>query len=750
MSTLQARKLASRPFGLPRGATEHIDTFLGLYYAGKRKRASLPEQFAAAGWTYARPSSTATAVDASGNVVPVAANIPRIDYDPLTLTPYGLLLEGQRTNELFWNTAFDNTWSASGGTSCTPNVVIGPDGTMSGDKIVENSATLTHARYRVITFDNVPYAISSYLKAGERAWGGPYIQENGVDKKSWVNLATGQISTSTPSAIVTTQQLPNAWWRVAWARTILATASGKAGVAPSSNQNINNYLGDGTSGIYAWGAQLEKGSFISSLIPTAGAAETRAADSLTRTIAQPKRIYFTVKVRTAPGVSGNQVIWSIGDATNGVMLRRSSNGHIWLTVYSGGSTIADLDAGGVGALGIHKLSVAMDGTTAEVCLNGGDIASATVAIPTLTTMVERLGSSAAGEEWFGHIQSFTVFSSLSDNEMVTRTAPPTYINALLGIDSLGDSPVTGYGRYLRDVMQARIGVASAGWVPMINASAARLNGLNWTGGGELTRVALDAVASPKTLDLQAHYWASVDGSSQAQMTPIEPYDQIDVVWAAAAGYGQCNFRPVGAGTVVLDGTLSPGVRTRRVEAFATPNVQLSWTAFTGPMSIIGVAFSRAGAGGFSYSPMGNGGWLVADLATVDDAAMRAVVAAIRPTHYLFNGGMNDRFNAPSVFEANARKVLDNIKAGAPRCKIVIVQSLHPGPTDTSNFSAYIPIKQQMTIDYGGQFLDLRTINPNCTTYALANAAGIMQDGVHPTTAFNRDVIAPWVADNVAW
>ena len=750
MSTLQARKLASQPFWLPRGATEHTDTVLGLYYAAKRRRASLAAHLSAAGWTFARASANATYVDGSGTIVPAAADTPRLDCDPLTGATLGLLLEGTRTNEIFYNTAFDNTWSSSGGTTVVANAINGPDGTLSADKIVEVASTLTHARYRIINFANVPYALSSYLKAGERVWGGPYMAENGVDKKSWVNLSTGQISTSTPSAVVTAQQLQNGWWRVAFARTIIATTGGKAGVAPSTNQNVNNYAGDGTSGLYAWGMQVEKGSFISSLIPTTSAAETRAADSLTRTIAQPTRINFTVKVRTAPGTSGNQVIWSIGDATDGVVLRRSSNGHVWLTVTSGGATIADLDAGGVSALGIHAMAVSMDRTTARLCMNAGDILSATVTIPTLTTMTERLGASAAGEEWFGHIQTYTAFSRLPDGEMVTRTAPPTYINALLGIDSLGDSPVTGVGRHLRDVMQARIGTASAGWVPMINASSARLNGLNWTGGGELTRSTTDGDASPKTLDMQTHLWATVDGSSQAQMTPKEPYDQIDVAWAAVSGYGQCNFRTLGGSTVVLSGALTPGVQTRRYEAFATPNSGLAWSSFTGPMSIIGVAFSRAGAGGFSYSPMGNGGWLVADLATVDDAAMRAVVAAIRPTHFLFNGGMNDRFNAPSVFEANCRKVLDNVKAGAPRCKIVVIQSMHPGPVDTSNFSAFVPIKQQLAIDYNGQFLDERAINANTATYALANAAGYMQDGVHPTTAFNRDVIAPWLADNVAW
>ena len=44
------------------------------------------------------------------------------------------------------------------------------------------------------------------------------------------------------------------------------------------NNNIPSYQGDGTSGIYIWGAQLEEGSYATSYIPTNGGTATRLAD----------------------------------------------------------------------------------------------------------------------------------------------------------------------------------------------------------------------------------------------------------------------------------------------------------------------------------------------------------------------------------------------------------------------------------------------------------------------------------------
>jgi len=48
--------------------------------------------------TFTRAATVATFVGSNGLIQSAATNVPRFDYDPVTLAPRGLLIEGQRTN----------------------------------------------------------------------------------------------------------------------------------------------------------------------------------------------------------------------------------------------------------------------------------------------------------------------------------------------------------------------------------------------------------------------------------------------------------------------------------------------------------------------------------------------------------------------------------------------------------------------------------------------------------------------------
>jgi hypothetical protein len=84
---------------------------------------------------------TPTTTQPITNYIPVlqtaSANVARFDHNPVTGESLGLLVEEQRTNLLLRSEEFDNAYWLKSNATITSNTVIAPDGTLTGDKLVE-------------------------------------------------------------------------------------------------------------------------------------------------------------------------------------------------------------------------------------------------------------------------------------------------------------------------------------------------------------------------------------------------------------------------------------------------------------------------------------------------------------------------------------------------------------------------------------------------------------------------------------
>jgi hypothetical protein len=232
-------------------------------------------------------ASTATRVNAAGLIESVAINGPRFDYDPATLAPKGLLIEEQRTNLVTYSSEFDNAAWSKNTASITTNTVVAPDGTLTADKMVTNVGTaLIGLNNNIGTFTAGTNTQSIFVKVDS---GVRYVQllwSSGSISTDYANfdLQTGLVTAGTytaASAVLTR----NNWYRLSLTSTVSAVAGGMfiAAIPSATSARAAFYTGDGISGIYLWGAQLEAGAFATSYIPTVASQVTRSTDNASMT-----------------------------------------------------------------------------------------------------------------------------------------------------------------------------------------------------------------------------------------------------------------------------------------------------------------------------------------------------------------------------------------------------------------------------------------------------------------------------------
>lgn len=230
--------------------------------------------------------SGGTYYNSSGIVTAATTNVPRLTWNPATLAFQGMLVE-QGTTNIRTQSAFASGWTLTNITQSASGTA--PDNSTS-PLFTSTVGTNIQAVQQNNTQNegNATYATSVFLKPN----GWRYVQvyqDNSVGNGVYINvdLQAGTVSAVTTNGTATAgssgiQTLPNGWFRV-WLTGALASGDTvmrmSIGLAPSGTPVwYPNVTGNGTSGVYVWGAQQEALGLATSYVPSGASQGVRTAD----------------------------------------------------------------------------------------------------------------------------------------------------------------------------------------------------------------------------------------------------------------------------------------------------------------------------------------------------------------------------------------------------------------------------------------------------------------------------------------
>jgi hypothetical protein len=304
---------------------------------------------------------TATTTQPITNYISVlqtaASGVARFDHNPITDESLGLLIEEQRTNLLTYSEQFNDAAWAKGNASITANAIVAPDGTLTGDKFIPNSGETGGAGTVVQTLSKsataTTYTLTGYAKAGEFSSVRLYLNQQGNTGnrcEATYNVSTGATSSITnvgtfTGASASMVLVGNGWYRC----VLTATTSTETGIQFRFANAVSGQNGNGFSGIFIWGAQLEAGAFPTSYIQTVASQVTRAADAASMTGAnfsswynQAEGTFFAHAGSTLTGTTRRIYSASAGSFANSISLSFSTTSNAAAQIWVGAAIQANI------------------------------------------------------------------------------------------------------------------------------------------------------------------------------------------------------------------------------------------------------------------------------------------------------------------------------------------------------------------------------------------------------------------------
>jgi hypothetical protein len=368
-------------------------------------------QYLPAGWTFER-NSVAYRQRKDGLLELMPANCPRFHTEWSTGVS-GYLHEITRTNIILYSQEFGNAaWTRASGVTQSANVAVGPDGLTEADKVTEAAAGAGGTQHTIFQnlsglADATTYNASVYVKPAGRNYAIMTFATGVMPTTAIiVDFTNATVAVATGSPILPfIEVLPNGWFRIGLGVLTTGAGTGRITIQIANDPVYANrvYTGDGSSGLFVWGAQVEAGDGgATSYIPTTSAAAGRVTDRLYMVLLSWISLAqeFTMAERYAllAHDTANRYMLSLDDGTTGNRINfYNSSGPNVIAVVVNGSTQASYNTAVGTALGDYvRASLRAKPNDASASFNGGAAGATDTSVSMFVPTHLWIGSRAFG------------------------------------------------------------------------------------------------------------------------------------------------------------------------------------------------------------------------------------------------------------------------------------------------------------------------------------------------------------------
>ncbi|HUV82017.1 MAG TPA: LamG-like jellyroll fold domain-containing protein, partial [archaeon] len=271
----------------------------------------------------------------------------------------------------------------------------------------------------------IDYSLTLFAKKGE--YDKLRIEDGNNSKGAWFDLSNGTLGTVGGGVVAKIENYGNGWYRCS---VIKPSITGNIFFVIYSSNIESVQVGDGTSGIYIWGAMLEQQSYATSYIPTNGAASTRLQDiannSGNATLINSTEGVLYAEVATLVDPTSVMIIGlSDGTVANRLSITfHSTLNRIQIFAQKNSFQLFNIDNTSVSKTNFNKIAISYNSTSAKFFLNGTLVASAIPSDMFTANTLDRLNFDigSGSNKFHGKTKALVVYKeALTDEQLICLT-----------------------------------------------------------------------------------------------------------------------------------------------------------------------------------------------------------------------------------------------------------------------------------------------------------------------------------------